>query len=234
MNEPAEKKRIETFERKLSRIERWLKRCLSACKCSSWSSAMMEIECMEAEAREFRSELWNLVSGEGAGRPRGLFREALFVHARAVALAVALVMAAELPLSKDQDRPLQAFSGESIALISSTESDILAALRESLSNQNAGRVVLSIELPAPDEGLKNAGAAAAAEPEMTAPSREPVQAAPTTVAFSSKENEAQSESGVEEKAPDAGPTVEEVISLIQIGQRALRVSEPAVRVVPLR
>ncbi len=57
----------KSLERRLRRIERWLKRCMAACRCGSWSSALMEIECMEAETQGFRDDLWKTVEAEANG-----------------------------------------------------------------------------------------------------------------------------------------------------------------------
>jgi hypothetical protein len=145
-------------------------------------------------------------------------------------------MATGLQLSVDQDSYFQGFPSDTVALLTSTESGIINALRESLSSRNTGRVVLSIELQdnvlqAPEE----AGMAAAAEKEV---SRTEIRAVsvmeqnlpsvPKALPDTEKDEELQTPS----QAPET-PSVDEVISLIQVGQRALRISEPAVRGVPV-
>jgi hypothetical protein len=217
----AEKQAISgAFEKRLGRIERWLKRCARACQCGAWSSAMMEAECMEAEAREFRERLWSAALREVSGARAKPLKERIFSCVRVVSLSAVFVLAAGLPLSIDQDRPFYGFQAESVALLTSTEGEILSALRESLSNRNTGTVVLSIELPeAPvisDEPRPGVAAARTTPIPARAPAVKIVEKAP-------------------EPAPvpaQTGPTVEEVLSLIEVGQRALRVSEPAVRIVP--
>jgi hypothetical protein len=213
----------DAFEKRLRRIERWLKRCVEACRCGAWGSAMMEIECMEAETREFRQQLWNTVASEASGkRPRPLGK-AVSAYARVIALSALFVLVTGLPLAIDQDMSFYGFQAESLELLTSTEGDILAALRENLSSRNTGTVVLSIELPdaAPDAETAGPGEAAAAVqtelPRKRTAVVKVVEAAPETIQE-------------EEKAPPAetGSSVEEVLSLIQVGQRALRDSEPAV------
>jgi hypothetical protein len=225
----ADKKKTkhDAFDKRLRRIERWLRRCAEACRCGALGAAIMEIECMEAETREFRKELWEKAEDEAApARPRSL-KKAVFACVRVTFLSAALVLAAGLPLSVEQDRPFHGFQPESLALLTSTESDILNALRESLSSRNSGTIVLSIELPeeAGEPAPPNFGAAAA---ETTAPARAPAvkvletkPPAPETSIMTPEPVETQ-----------ATPTVEEVLSLIQVGQMALRVSEPAVKILP--
>jgi hypothetical protein len=198
---------------------------------------MFEIECMEAEAREFREELWKVAEDETLDR-RGFSKSSVLPRLRVATIAAALVLASGLPLSLDQDRPFHGFQSE-VAVITSTESDILQALRESLSNHNTGRVVLSMELPNSDTA--RIGTAAASQ----LPVIQPTEAAKPVVfekvaVLRAREDivaEAMKETPTSEPAKTAAasePSVEEVISLIQVGQRALRVSEPAVMVISIK
>lgn len=234
----------KSIEKRLGRIERWLKRCMVACKCGSWSSALMEIECMEAETREFRSEVWLAAQEEAGLVKRRTLRENTFRSCKVAAIAMVMVMAIGIPLSLEQDRPFQAFSGDSLAVLTSTESDILAALRENLSSLNEGRVLLSVEMPvdsAPEIDGRGAAAAAVAVAEYlpTPGARAPAPVAANRVTTNRRPvvrvttapRTVPSVAATEQRTVRSGPTVEEVISLIQVGQRALRASEPAIRVI---
>ena len=233
-----------SVDKRLSRIDRWLKRCMAACRCGSWNSALMEIECMEAETREFREELWDIAVREAEGRVQRPLRSRVFAGVRAVVLALVMVMSIGFPLSVDQDAPFRGFGsqGNSVAVLTSTENDILEALRTSLSNRNADRVVLTFDRTKDEEaGSVSKGAAMAGDRQNRI-----VVSGTVSRPFSSR-NESNLKSGdsssVEGVAGVSGnaavrqtttkePSVEEVISLIQVGQRALRVSEPAVKIVP--
>lgn len=223
-------------EKKLSRIDRWLKRCAAACRCGSWNSALMEIECMEAEAKGFREELWDIAAHEAEGRVRRPLRESLYLSLRVAVLASVLVLSAGFPLSMDQDAPFKGFSGNSVAVLTSTESDILDALRASLSNRNADRVVLTLERTEEEEPAKRQSGAAAADDWS---SRAPVaaRAAVRSERIAKSKDLQGAGKGTAPASPAKQtaakePSVEEVISLIQVGQRALRISEPAVRILP--
>lgn len=233
----------KSIDKRLLRIERWLKRCMVACRCASWSSALMEIECMEAETREFRDDLWKIAESEAVGKPRQSLRSMVAANARVVVLAMVFVMSIGFPLSVDQDRPFQAFSGESIALLTSTESDILDALRESLSEHNTGRVVLTLDRSEiASASYAPRGAAVAndeANPAVSGKNRDAMAEKTISASRNGVSDPAKQSSPPKEPAPvkkTAGeprePSVEDVISLIQVGQRALRTSEPAVKVLP--
>jgi hypothetical protein len=227
MDEAGKKTDKNVFDKRLKRIERWLKRCVEACRCGAWAEAIMEIGCMEAETREFREELWEKAENEAARIPERSLKKTLFCCLKVASLSAVFVLAAGLPLSTEQDRVFYGFQPDSIALLTSTESDILNALRETLSNRNTGTVVLSIELPDSIELPAQASpGAAAAETERPARRAPAVRIAETAAAPSAA-------IPASEPKEQESPTVEEVISLIQIGQRALRVSEPAVTIMPV-
>ena len=212
------------MDRHLKRVERWLKRCIAACKCGSWRDALVEAECLEAETKGLREKLWSAAEDEVLGVPEDSVAHSAFATLKIAILAVAMVLTAVIPISLDPESgALQiAPQFESVALLSSTESDIISALRESLSSGNSGRVVISVEMPqeVTTTGPER-GAALAAERTKPAPRN----ASALIVEYP--------QTPVEEEAKAARrPSTEEVISLIQVGQRALRSSEPAVIVVP--
>lgn len=217
---------LRTLERRLARIDRWLKRCLAACRHGSWSSAVMEVECMEAETRQLRDELWRAAAEEAEGR-KLRSRFSLLANARVAVLALVIVLAAGLPLSLEQDLPFSRFAPESLVILTSTESDILDALRETLSSGNKGRVVVQIDVPEGGaQDTPQAGAAVAStEPPKTARPVVTIRREPQTAI---REPEVPA---LRDEVQAAKPSVEEVISLIQVGERALRGLEPAVRVV---
>jgi len=214
------------MDRHLKRVERWLKRCVAACKCGSWSDALAEAECLEAETRGLREKLWSAVEEEVSGaEKRGIVYSTLMVFKVAI-LVMTMVLAAVIPISLDPETQSQVgmVPVETLALLTSTESDIINALRESLSGGNSGRVILSVEIPKDvSVPAKDRGAAMASEKAGTEAVRAVVETA----------EKIPPQGDVAETTKEARrPSVDEVISLIQVGQRALRVSEPGVTVAP--
>lgn len=227
------------LNKRLSRIDRWLRRCAVACRCGSWNSALMEIECMEAEARGVREELWDIAAREAEGRIRRPLRVRFFAAARTIGLALVMVMLIGFPLSVDQDAPAGGFGagGNSVAVLTSTEGDILEALRASLSDRNADRVVLTFDR-ARDEDAEDPPRGAASATAQPAGKGGLRPRGAQNAKGVKPENQGEPSAAVTPAKTSAGreepeePSVEEVISLIQVGQRALRVSEPAVKIVP--
>jgi hypothetical protein len=207
-------------ESHLKRVERWLRRCLAACRSGSWSDALSEAECLEAEAKGLREKLWQAAEDDVAGADKIRTGARAFFLLKAAALALVMVLTAVLPISTDTG-PLSrdvAYAPVTFEFLTSQESDIIDALRESLSSGNSGTAVLTVEIPktAVPAAVMKSGVAMASEPELAAMETEVAPAPDAT-----EETIAES---------PRRPSADEVIALIQVGQRALRVSEPGIKV----
>jgi hypothetical protein len=207
-------------ESHLKRVERWLMRCVAACRGGSWCDALSEAECLEAEAKGLREKLWLAAEDEAAGADRIKAGARFFLLLKVVTLALVMVLTAVLPISTDiGPMPLDtAYAPETFEFLTSEESDIINALRKSLSSGNRGASALA-DLPkeaAPVVAVKS-GAAMASEKE---PAAEEVKASPQEAAEEVK----MTVDSIRRLSAD------EVIALIQVGQRALRVSEPGIKV----
>ena len=200
-----------------------MKRCVAACKCGSWSDALIEADCLEAETKGLREKLWCAIEEEHSGAKAHDRGETIFRTLKAAALAFVIVMTAVIPLSVDPEArtETEAAPFESIAMLTSAESDIINALRESLSSANSGRVIVTVEIPEKSPAsVAQRGAAMASE-------------APVSVKPDGAEAITVSEEGnADDAAEQRHPSVDEVISLIQVGQRVLRVPDSAIRIIP--
>lgn len=200
------------LERRVKRIERWLKRCSSACSHGSWGSALMEIECMEAETRGLRDDIWTAAEKEVALEESTKPRRASIV--RLILVAAVLLLALELPLSVGQDRPYDPFEIGSVEMLTSTEAEILTELRRTLVSGNTGRIFVTVEPPQ----TADAASKSVASTRKTASAPAPVQKEKTRSASKIKTVEAK-----EQKTSEKNEiSMEEVITLIQIGERAIR------------
>jgi hypothetical protein len=203
--------RRKLMERHLKRVERWLKRCVAACKCGSWSDALIEADCLEAETKGLREKLWSAVAEEHSGAKAHVCGGAIFRTLKVGALAFVIVMTAVIPLSVDPEAKTEIAAAplESIALLTSAESEIINALRESLSSANSGRVVVTVEIPEKSPApVVQRGAAMASEAQVA------------------------DEGDAAETAEQRRPSADEVIALIQVGQRVLSVPDSAIRIIP--
>ena len=202
------------LESHLKSVERWLKRCVAACRLGSWCDALSEAECLEAEAKGLREKLWSAAGDEAFGFGKIKVGPRIFSLLRVVTLAVVMVLTAVLPISTDIG-PMSgdvAYAPVTFEFLTSEESDIIDALRKSLSGGNRGAVLVAEEMPgetAPAVRAKSGAAMASEAEEIENVSK----AAEEIIAASPRR-----------------PSADEVIALIQVGQRALRVSEPGIKI----
>lgn len=207
------------MEKKMNRIQRWLDRCVTACKSGAWGSALIEVECLEAELKSVREEIWAMAIANPKSQItafRSVFRHLLRVSTVALALLLALV----LPLSLDSEKrygPVRALGGEgTFTWVTLDEGQMLNALRRDLSENNRGRAV-EVPLVVTQTRLR---ANASGNVKLPLPAIGVEEKAGDKVNRDEKDRK-------EEHVP-----VEKVLSLIQVGQRAIQMGEPAVRVVP--
>ena len=197
------------MEKKIARITRWLDRCAKACSARSWQSALLDMECAKAELDEARSELW--ARAEGSARVSPVIRKAGRMTL-AAALGLFLVLSVAGPLAVQTARETVSIaSGPSLEWVSTDEKALLSALRRSLSDANLAR--LSTE---PGEEYLPRGAAAddAARPADNRRNLSVLQG---------RENEKL------QNGSSSGREFDTIITLVQIGQKALRERESAIR-----
>lgn len=212
-------------EKQLSRIQRWLDRCKKACRSRAWGSALAEMECLEAEVRMAREELWKLAAGEeGALHP---FRRWTLLAQGAV-LALAILLGVALPLSVDSNRPdlsVSTSNPQVLEWVTPQEAKVLDSLRNvpaSSSRESRGRAVASVPRP-----IIPASEIRPAEAHVPASSA----SKPRSTAFP-QVSSASLQKKDQEKSPvsNSSASLEDVISLIQVGQKALHSSSSAVNI----
>lgn len=197
------------MEKKIARITRWLDRCAKACSARSWQSALLDMECAKAELDEARSELW--ARAEGSAQVSPVIRKAGRMTL-AAALGLFLVLSVAGPLAVQTAREAVSIaSGPSLEWVSTDEKALLSALRRSLSDANLAR--LSTE---PGEEYLPRGAAAA-------DAARPADNRRNLSVRQGRENENL------QNGSSSGGEFDTIITLVQIGQKALRERESAIR-----
>ncbi|EFC90290.1 hypothetical protein Dpep_0258 [Dethiosulfovibrio peptidovorans DSM 11002] len=124
---------------KIKKVQRWLERCLVACKSRSWENALADMECASAELETARRELWSIVDGSRSKvRTRRISRSI----GASVAAAV-FVLVAAFPVSMPE--PVRRAVRSSLAwedqkalleLVTRDEREMLLMLRKNLSSAN--------------------------------------------------------------------------------------------------
>jgi hypothetical protein len=203
---------VEGLENRLKRIQRWVDRCIEACRCKAWSSAVAELECARAELESASREIWEAAeegrlgsNGKGAS-----FRPSAFVHAIPVTVLILLLAVGPTSIeSFNPARPSALENSPSVEWVTPDEKALLENFRKSLS---AG----SVAVP-PGPGAEKAASSLSA-------GRKPRGGSPAEALEKSSEPAAISMKGT---VPIAA---EDLLSLIQVGQRALRPEEESVRI----
>lgn len=187
------------MEKKLCKVQRWVERCLLACRSSSWENAVADMECAKAELDGAREELWAIVDGSRVEKRKKRISRSLGI---AVA-AVTFVLVASLPVSMPQ--PVVRAVKNSLAwedekslleLVTPDERNLLKSLRENLSDFNLASMPHN---PSGEPTREDIIRTQASLPEARSANRKAVI------------NNAKKE-----------VALDEVIQLIEIGHRALR------------
>lgn len=125
------------MEKDLKRVNRWIDRCIAACRNNKWDSALAEVECARAELESARENIWERASGSQRQFPVG---QVFALSFRSLAVAVLVVMVAALPISTGGYAPIGVGAGSlRLELVTSDEQSVLKALRTSLSDMNFAR-----------------------------------------------------------------------------------------------
>ncbi len=206
-------------ERRIQRVTRWLERCLLACRAKSWENALMEMECAKAEMDLAREELWAAAQEDGN---RKRIHVLAFRSTRAAFVAALLLLITAAPIANSvtiiqEQGKIAIRTAPVLEWVTTDERTLLSALRKSLSEANAGS---SREMFAPSDARGDM--VGNAETRVSAVDRKDRD-------VSGKLTE---RAGRESLSAKSQPVVtgEMIYSLVQLGQKALRNSEPAIRI----
>jgi len=208
-------------ERRIRKIQKWLDRCLEACKARSWENALADMECANAEFSRAREQLWQELSANLGEDRRGIGKY-LPVWIRISLVAAVVILASAVPLAVNEvvvSRETARNNSELVLeWVGRDEQKLLVALRESLS-ENSFREVQK----APEKAeIDNAPSEALAASGKRSGTSAPVKAV----------QEVEEGSGVsaESGEKEAEASLEEVIALVQIGERSLRDQGSAIEI----
>ncbi len=186
---------------------------MEACRCKAWTSAIAELECARAELDSAGREIWE-AAAETETRPQARgFRPSKSLLLQVVPVTLMFLLLAVGPTSIESFNPSRTLSleaGPSVQWVTADERLLLENLRKSLSEGRAGLVAgtgsgKAQPGVAPARRLKGLNPAEAEEPRR--------EAVPPI----------SSRGGVSVAAED-------LLSLIQVGQRALRPEGEALHV----
>lgn len=205
------------MKKKISRIQRWLDRLSAACDKERWDSALVEADCLSAEVREIREDLAHMLENEQTSTAAIFSGSAVTMSIRSIGIALFIVMVSTIPLAVESERPwtpqtasvpLHNNGEEVLAWVTREEDELLRTLREDLSGQNIGRTAAQGIFSAP---AKKGTVARTPEKEIIVSEKSAV-----------RESSVRSEAGI---------SAEDLLALLQIGEKALRGDTPAIKVI---
>ena len=204
------------MKKKIARIERWLNRLSAACETKRWDSALVEADCLSAEVREIREYLTHMLENDAFETERLFSRSAVTMSIKSIGIALFIVLVSTIPLAVEADKPwaAQAVSKpaksapqEMLAWVTPEEDELIRTLRADLSGKNAIKQTESVFL-------------------TPAKKRASLQLKKESIVFS----EIPITQNIRVK-PEVGISAEDLLALIQIGEKALRGDTPAIKVI---
>jgi len=169
------------------------------------------MECAKAELENVRGELWEKAES-GAESSRGVRKAGRLVFASVLGLS--LILSSAVPLAVQQMTGRSAsVPGPALEWVSSDEKALLAALRRSLSESNLARISEKDKEAEPDEGI-----VAFEEPQPVRGRNQRYSAVSSALPGTRAK-----------KTSNSGEEFDTIINLVQIGQKALRDREAAIR-----
>ena len=190
---------VERLEKRLKRVQRWIDRCVEACRCKAWTSALAELECARAELDSASREIWEIAEGSKAENSSAwsLPPGGTLVHVLAVAAFILLLAGAPTSTeSFNPSRPVALEPGPLVEWVTADEKVLLDNLRKSLAG----------------------GTAASASPSAAGARPVTRGAGP----YQAKSSSFQQQAAPVSPRIEAPVQPEDLLSLIQVGQRALR------------
>lgn len=203
------------MKKNITRMQRWLDRLSCACEKGKWNSALIEADCLHAELRKTRGEILNEARNEAiAVKKTSLGRYRVFAVVRASAVAVLIVCSASLPSALEADRSFHVVGTKTVYVkedrlswVTPEEEELLLILRSEMSKS---------DLATANIAAKNQRAAGVSPPNISRADGKET----TNVSKAATGNIAQ-----------AGVDNEDLLALIQIGEKALRGDTRAIAII---
>jgi len=239
-----------SMEKKIARIYRWLERCAKACSAESWSSALLDMECAEAELEDVRSEIWT--RAEGALPRRPVRRGSLLLRVSFLSVVLIFALAAPLAMQNAVQDNRSARSSDSGSIrsaepalewVTGDEQAVLSALRKSRSEANLAWVASLGREEGRGGGAEDAQSALGAVPrDETAGRRVALESGLGSRSREIRHKDASASEprssgrksaipGGENEILPSSPAneLDSILALVQIGQKALRERESPIR-----
>lgn len=211
-------------ERRIRRVQRWLDRCLEACRIGQWQAALAEMECARTDLEIARRALWEQVTAEGAVKPKPHRGVAML---RGALVSALVILSAAHPLAFDDPSTVASRSSapEIMAFVTQDEQTLLLALRARLGEGALRQTEAEFEqLPAAEKAGRRSG-----ETVLGVGGAAPAAAKRSSGTAGARSVTRQGVGASPPETTGVPLAAEDLLALVQVGERALR--DAAVRVV---
>ncbi|MEG1603124.1 MAG: hypothetical protein RRY12_02100 [Cloacibacillus sp.] len=202
-----------------ARLQRWLDRLTAACGSKKWKSAVAEADCLSAELKQMREELWLQAEGE-VKQPLTLrIKSGLAFGGKSFGIAMIIICMCTIPIAVESGVPnrqtasaptVSAPNYEELTFVTAEEKELLQMLRKNLNESNMAVRAADKKSPM----YKSSFTAQAVAGKQTA---KPVFKEPALPVKSA-----------ETKKPIKA---EDLLTLIQIGEKSLRGNDSAIKII---
>lgn len=198
---------------KTARLQRWLDRLTAACESKKWKSAVVEADCLSAELRHVREELWEQAEGIKEPTLSEKIRSYVSFNVKSAGIAFAIICLCSFPIAIESGSPNTVAAlptgaenkFEEFTLVTAEEKELLQLLRKNLNESN-------VTIRAADKRT----------PATTTTLATRVAERPSTNVPVKTERQISKEGKIKP---------EELLTLIQIGEKSLRGDAPAIKII---
>lgn len=203
------------MKKNITRMQRWLDRLSCASEKKKWNSALIEADCLHAELRKTREDILNEARNEAiAVKKTAMGRHRVFVAVRASVVAVLIVCSASLPSAVEADRPWPVVGTKTVYVkedrlswVTPEEEELLLTLRSEMSKSD----------------LVTANIAAKTQRVAVA--------SPKNISRADGKGTTNVSNAATGNTAPAGVDNEDLLALIQIGEKALRGDTRAITII---
>lgn len=204
------------MKKRIARIQRWVDRMSAACENKKWESALMEADCLSAEVKETREKLLSISESTLIPHKPRVAIPIFSMAVKSAGIALLIVCCSTIPSAVEADRPWVASAPkpaaevrverENLRWITPEEEELLKMIR---ADMDKAEPIYQASKPVEEK-----------RDDRAAPStsRIVVRDIPARVV-------------AEQPAAKKDVSEEELLSLLQIGAKALRTGTPAVRII---
>ena len=216
------------MKKKITRLKRWLDRLSKACDARQWSSAVAASDCLNAEARELREELYGILMEDSRDFRSTKMLSIMPMHIKTIGIALLIVSLTSIPIATESEKNASMISKTSsentlnmknLSWLTKEEAELLTVFRSNFT-ESSNMALTPIKITASTSvNNKKIANQSAYDGRKNHKEEFPIEN------FKRNTQEVQSKSFVKNTAH------EDLLSLIQVGERALRGDTFGIKVV---